>query len=588
MDVVAIELRASFAGVGSLDLSKWPTAARSKNPVRCRRGVDPGSRTVAYTYDADGARQSMTYPSGAVVNYTYTGRKQVATISADGPPPLATFTYNPNGSRTGKSLENNTSVVYAYDIANRLASVDHRTGNASFLRFDYTLNSVGNRLSKNATGSAVPGGSWLEAYSHDAVDQLTGANYTTTGGNRSVGYQYDPVGNRELLTDTALPAAIPYTANNLNQYTQVDSLPVPTYDANGNLLTFNPDGTGPSAQAFTYDSNDKLLTATRNGTTVTIHYDARRRAVARMVAPSIGSATTTFFIWDGWSLIEERSVTGNVVQSYVHGPVIDEILAKTDAAGTVYYHHDGLGSSAALSNATGTAIESYTYDAYGAVQVWDSAFSPQPSSLLGNRFLFTGRELVSSAGIYDYRNRAYSAELGRWLSRDPIEEEGGLNLYGYVGNDPASGFDPLGLVDVNITRPSPEKNYWDNWDVPNTVTVAAHANANGIIDSNNNPISLEKLADLIRNTDGFKKGQPVILYACETGQPSADGVPLGQKLADLLRRGVEAPNGYSNMNLFGRFSPITISPPFVSSQPPGSPGGNNADRTMIPFSPRTP
>ena len=419
----------------------------TQNPSAVAAGVDPGSWTVTYAYDADGARESVTYPSGTVVSYTYTGRKQVATISADGPPPLATFSYNPNGSRIGKVLENTTSVVYGYDNANRLTSVDHLTGNASFMRFDYALNSVGNRLSKNATGSAVPGGSWLEAYSHDAVDQLIGANYTTTAaGNRTVGYQYDAVGNRELLNDSALAASIPYTANNLNQYTMVDSLPVPTYDANGNLLTFNPDGTGPSAQTFTYDSNDKLLTATRNGTTVTTHYDAHRRAVARTVAPSAGSPVTTFFVWDDWSLIEERTVTGNLVQSYVHGPVIDEILAKTDSAGTVYYHHDGLGSTTALTNATGTPVESYTYDAYGAARVWDGAGVGLASSAFGNRFLFTGREWVAEAGIYDYRNRAYSAELGRFLQVDPVRFNGGdISLYRYVMGMPGDFKDSLGL-----------------------------------------------------------------------------------------------------------------------------------------------
>jgi len=41
--------------------------------------------------------------------------------------------------------------------------------------------------------------------------------------------------------------------------------------------------------------------------------------------------------------------------------------------------------------------------------------------------------------------RAYDANSGTWLSADPIGEEGGLNLYGYVNNDPISELDPLGL-----------------------------------------------------------------------------------------------------------------------------------------------
>jgi RHS repeat-associated protein len=43
--------------------------------------------------------------------------------------------------------------------------------------------------------------------------------------------------------------------------------------------------------------------------------------------------------------------------------------------------------------------------------------------------------------------RYYNPTQGRWLSKDPIEEQGGLNIYGYVGNRPVSFIDPLGLTD---------------------------------------------------------------------------------------------------------------------------------------------
>jgi uncharacterized protein RhaS with RHS repeats len=46
--------------------------------------------------------------------------------------------------------------------------------------------------------------------------------------------------------------------------------------------------------------------------------------------------------------------------------------------------------------------------------------------------------------------RVYDPQTGRWLSKDPIEEEGGFNLYAYVGGDPINWIDPLGLADVTV------------------------------------------------------------------------------------------------------------------------------------------
>jgi RHS repeat-associated protein len=60
--------------------------------------------------------------------------------------------------------------------------------------------------------------------------------------------------------------------------------------------------------------------------------------------------------------------------------------------------------------------------------------------------------LVSHAqsGLYLANYRAYSPTTGRWLSRDPIFEAGGVNLYAYVGGNPISRIDPLGLTTINF------------------------------------------------------------------------------------------------------------------------------------------
>jgi len=125
---------------------------------------------------------------------------------------------------------------------------------------------------------------------------------------------------------------------------------------------------------------------------------------------------------------------------------------KITATGPAYYHHDGLGSTIALTGENGTLLESYRYDAFGAVTILSpSTFDPRPSTAFGNRFLFTGREWLSQVGLYDYRNRVYSASIGRFLQTDPIRfAAGDVNIYRYVGNNSVNLIDPTGKIAILI------------------------------------------------------------------------------------------------------------------------------------------
>jgi RHS repeat-associated protein len=102
-----------------------------------------------------------------------------------------------------------------------------------------------------------------------------------------------------------------------------------------------------------------------------------------------------------------------------------------------YYTNDHLGSIREVLDATGTLRARYDYDAWG-----------QRTKLSGDLdadFGFTGHLHHKPTGLILTHYRAYDPRLGRWLSRDPIGERGGINLYGYVGNNPINWVDPLGL-----------------------------------------------------------------------------------------------------------------------------------------------
>ena len=60
---------------------------------------------------------------------------------------------------------------------------------------------------------------------------------------------------------------------------------------------------------------------------------------------------------------------------------------------------------------------------------------------------FSTKYSDDESGLYYFGRRFYSPRIARWLTRDPIEEDGGLNLYAYCGNNAVNGIDILGLVE---------------------------------------------------------------------------------------------------------------------------------------------
>ena len=102
----------------------------------------------------------------------------------------------------------------------------------------------------------------------------------------------------------------------------------------------------------------------------------------------------------------------------------------------------------AIVDTNGDVVERYCYDAFGPVRVMDEDFVPLGTSNCDWTFLFHGEFLDADSGLYNYGYRYYHPQLGRWPSRDPIEEKGGVNLYGFVNNRPNVLNDLFGLQNV--------------------------------------------------------------------------------------------------------------------------------------------
>jgi RHS repeat-associated protein len=189
----------------------------------------------------------------------------------------------------------------------------------------------------------------------------------------------------------------------------------------------------------------------------------------------------TFLHYDGWSLIQEGPSASAVDRVYMLGNRIDEIVAdySVTIGQWLYHESDARGHCILLTNGSGNLVEQYEYNAFGEPYFFDAAGTESTSSASGNGFLFTGREYLSELKLYDYRNRMYQPELGRFMQPDPKEFGAGewselgsrdmdcigrmvmrprereqtshYNLYRYCHNDPVNKSDPFGWVDIDIS-----------------------------------------------------------------------------------------------------------------------------------------
>jgi RHS repeat-associated protein len=104
------------------------------------------------------------------------------------------------------------------------------------------------------------------------------------------------------------------------------------------------------------------------------------------------------------------------------------------------YQYDGRGNVSSLLDSNENVAASYRYDEFGRLLALGGSVE-QP-------FQFSTKRCDQGAGLVYYGYRFYAPAIGRWMNRDPLGEAGGINLYGFVNNDPVNWVDPWGLKDA--------------------------------------------------------------------------------------------------------------------------------------------
>jgi RHS repeat-associated protein len=249
-----------------------------------------------------------------------------------------------------------------------------------------------------------------------------------TNGTTNENYNYDDVGNR---TSSHRSASYNYQTGQFNRVSATASENY-AYDANGNTVTKIE---GKNFWRFTWDYENRLTRASTRKQTVRYRYDALGRRVQRYFA---GTKENTKFIYDGQDvLVDDNSGT---LTKYLNGDGIDNKLRVQTGNDVKYFLADHLGSTNALTDASGNLSSSVSYDSFG-----------NATGNLSTRYQFTGREFDNFTGLQYSRARWYDANLGRFISEDPIGFAGGdINLYGYVKNNPVNFIDSTGNIPLPL------------------------------------------------------------------------------------------------------------------------------------------
>ena len=122
-----------------------------------------------------------------------------------------------------------------------------------------------------------------------------------------------------------------------------------------------------------------------------------------------------------------------------------------------YVTSDAMGSATAILDEDGNVLERRSYEAFGEMACMQPDGSPVEISPTGVDVGFQGQICDDVTGLYQMGYRWYNPALGRWLSRDPIGLEGGVNEVTFVGNTPTFHSDVSGLVIYVSSDYNPEE-----------------------------------------------------------------------------------------------------------------------------------
>jgi RHS repeat-associated protein len=482
--------------VGGSEVARQVTVHDNLNRVedtRGKRGTTPIGSPYLYTYDSLGRRTRVEVASGEYWEYGYNARNEVVS----GQKKLS--------SGTGIS---GTAFGYGFDAAG------NRTGGfRNGINIAYTPNALNQYVSRTVPGVADV---WGEA----AAGATVTVNGTTATRQSNYFYRAVSVDNSAApkypditVRATTTQGAVSETGGHAFVPKTPEAF---VHDTDGNL-------TSDGRWTYSWDGENRLTTMTALASVpalaqrqIVCYYDYMSRRVRKLEFtrdPSTGQLTVpagnAFYAWDGWTLAAELAGDGSPVRRYLWNTARGHksLAAVRLGAGTgaasppaQFAIVDGNDNVMRLVNgatpAGATAAEVTAVYEYGPFGEPLRATGPAADA---NLVRFSSETVDTASGFYYYGYRYYSPDTGRWISRDPIGERGGVNLYCMCKNLPVLRWDYLGTNTCCDLRYPPlyklRPPWWELVVVPYALSGKA----------SDKPVDLDKMWSLVTALEWAEK-----------------------------------------------------------------------------------
>ena len=383
---------------------------------------------------------------------SYDGKGRLSALAAEGMETPFSWTYCEQGGLVEQlAYPNGMTRVNTYEDSRDLLSViDYRRpGSANPpARHEYDYDALGRPTRRRDTwNTAAPKTTRL--FTYNSRGELVGDQLRPGG---RFGYQYDNIGNRKEAFEFG--STTDYETDELNRYAGIAgngaAAFVPQYDADGNQ-TLVKTSTGIWTVTYNAENRPVKFESEDGGTTVECAYDSMGRRFEKKVTVGGTTGFHARYLYRDYLQVAECDLTGEtpaLVRSYLWDPSEPQatrVLAMTrwEANGTqvkehLYCMHDAMKNVTSLFGEARGRRALYEYRPYGGLVTSEGNMAQE------NKFRFSCEYMDDELGLIYYNYRHLNPRDGRWISRDPIMEQGGWNLFAFVGNNGVNRWDYLG------------------------------------------------------------------------------------------------------------------------------------------------